>query len=296
VKYGKLLVPLDGSKTAEQSLPYVRLFADLYPMPIELLTVNDDATNLQFSSLALARDYLEWVAAQEFSAAPAVDKITAVGKPAEIIVERAKLDPCCLIFMTTHGYSGLKRWLLGSVASKVIHAAVNPLLLIRAAAARAEKGAPRLESVIVPLDGSAPAETALPHALELAHSMRLEVVLARAFELPATAYYRSDDCADAEVFLPTHQKVVAAAGREARAYLEAKVREIRASGVTRVRWEILQGAAADELIDLSRAVKNSLIAIATHGRSGVKRWALGSVTEKIVQQAESPMLIIRAPR
>jgi len=57
---------------------------------------------------------------------------------------------------------------------------------------------------------------------------------------------------------------------------------------------VLNGAAAEEIIKLARATSGSLIAMCTHGRSGVRRWLLGSVTEKVVNHAASPMLIIRA--
>jgi nucleotide-binding universal stress UspA family protein len=81
---------------------------------------------------------------------------------------------------------------------------------------------------------------------------------------------------------------------EAGAYLEAKVDELRQNGVEKVSSILLLGSGADEIIDLARTTPDNLIAMCTHGRSGVKRWALGSVTEKVVRHSGDPVLVVRA--
>ena len=287
----KVLVPLDGSKLAEQILPYARLLGEAYQSPVELLSIDDAETRAAFGpSGGRGGEYLKSIAGQ-FPATVKVDAVVERGRPADVIVQRAKLEPGCVIAMATRGRSGLKRWLLGSVAAKVVQAAENPLLLVRASgeAEATLKGF----SIIVPLDGSEFAESVLPIAVDLAKRIKTEIVLVRAYELPVTAYYRTDDYAEAKAFIPTRKELVAAMSREAREYLDAKIKEIRDGGFERIRSEIVEGPAAEQIIDLART-SGGLIAMCTHGRSGVKRWVLGSVTEKIVHHAASPMLIVRA--
>lgn len=291
----RVLVPLDGSPLAEQILPYARLLADVFKAPVELLTVDDAEASAPFKPAIGdgADDYLKTIAGQ-FPAPIGVSFTVELGRPAEVIVKRAMLDAGCVIAMVTHGRSGIKRWLLGSVAAKVAQATENPLLLVRATGQAEAKSKPSFNSIIVPLDGSVVAESVLPTVLEWAQSMRAEVVLARAYELPTTAYYRADGASGAEAFIPSFEELVAAMSREAREYLDAKVKELRAQGCARVRVAILAGPAAEQIIDVARNTPESLIAICTHGRSGVRRWMLGGVTDKVVHHAENPVLILRA--
>jgi nucleotide-binding universal stress UspA family protein len=289
----KILVPLDGSQLAEQILPYAHRLGEVFKAPVELLSVADSQARAPFKPSGGDEDYLKTVAGQ-FPATVKVNATVELGNPAEVIVKRAKLDPGCLIAMVTHGFSGIKRWLLGSVATKVIHAAENPLLLVRAGGRAEAKSTVRFDFIIVPLDGSKLAESVLPAVLDFARSMESEVVLAGAYQLPATAYYRADDASGAEAFIPSYEELVAAMSRETREYLDAKVNELRGQGLPRVRAEILEGPAAEQIIDLARNTAGSLIAMCTHGRSGLRRWLLGSVTEKVVRHAQSPILILRA--
>ena len=114
-----------------------------------------------------------------------VTTAAAIGKPAEVIVDHAKGDPACLIAMATHGLSGPRRWLIGSVASKVIQSAANPLLLIRPIEGPDSLAPVRLDTVFVPLDGSGLAEKTLPHVCALAKTIEARVQLMRVYTLPA---------------------------------------------------------------------------------------------------------------
>jgi nucleotide-binding universal stress UspA family protein len=291
----KILVPLDGSKLAEQILPYARLLAQVYSAPVELLSVDGFEGGTPFSSSAGAMTHLKKISVECFPTSLHVDAVIERGNPAEVIVDRAKQSPGCLIAMATHGRSGVKRLLLGSTASKVVQASAGPLLLVRAAEMSQEPERANIQAVIVPLDGSEVAETMLPPATDVAKSLNAELVLARAFQVPPTAYYRTEDVPPvAEPFIPTYDDLVADEIRESQEYLGAKAKEARSRGVDKVRTEVLNGPAAEEIVKLARITEGSLIAICTHGRSGVRRWLLGSVTEKVVQLAESPILIVRA--
>ena len=210
-------------------------------------------------------------------------------KPDQIIIEKAARDKGTLIGMATRGRSGIHRWLMGSVAEKVLRGATNPLLLVRGDEEGKSDGAATLKSIIVPLDGSKLAETALPRAVDLAKKLGLEIVLTRAYQIPLSAYAGADTA-----YIPNQDAFLTAVRGEASAYLEAKVNEIRGNGIEKVSFVLLVGSGADEIIDLARSTPDNLIAMCTHGRSGVKRWALGSVTEKVVRHSGDPVLVVRA--
>ena len=191
--------------------------------------------------------------------------------------------------MATRGRSGIHRWLMGSVAEKVLRGATNPLLLVRGDEEGKSDGVATLKSIVVPLDGSKLAEIALPRAVDLAKKLGLEIVLTRAYQIPLSNYGVAD-----AAYIPNPNALMNVVKEEAGAYLETKVNELRQNGVEKVSSILLLGSGADEIIDLARTTPDNLIAMCTHGRSGVKRWALGSVTEKVVRHSGDPVLVVRA--
>jgi nucleotide-binding universal stress UspA family protein len=82
--------------------------------------------------------------------------------------------------------------------------------------------------------------------------------------------------------------------REATTYLDGKVDALRAEGLARVVATAIEGDAASEIIDIARKTPSNMIAMSSHGRSGVGRWLLGSVAEKVIQHSQDPVLVIRA--
>lgn len=100
-----------------------------------------------------------------------------------MIIDKAAADPVTLIDMATHGYSGIKRWLLGSVSEKALRGARNHLLLVRATEQPRPGRRSNSKNRVVPLDGSALAEKAMPPVVELAKHVKLEVILFRASTL-----------------------------------------------------------------------------------------------------------------
>jgi len=282
--YSKILVPLDGSKLAEQVLPYAQMLAGAFGAALTLLQVTDPDARLPFTLSQSAGDYLKYTASG-LSPLP-VGVLEKIGKPAEVIVDLAKTDADGLIAMVTHGVTGPRRWILGSVASKVVQSAENPILLIRAA--QAAPTSPTFKRVIVPLDGSGVAERALPHARMLAGKLNLELVLVRTYSLPPDIYLVADGVIG-QGPAPYRENL----HDESEKYLDGKVAGLRADGFASVSAHVTEGDPASEIVDLASAPQ-SLIAMATHGRSGVSRWALGSVAEKIIQHSRAPVLLIRA--
>ena len=297
--YKKILVALDGSQPSEGILPYARSFSKTFKIPVELLQVIDPqalmpsvaARHGRYNDVMTAErkyssDYLERVATS-FLEPSSVNYSVEIGRPAEVIVDRAAAQAGTLIAMTTHGRSGITRWLLGSVAEKVLHAATNHLLLVRATERTKSREAAALKRIVVPLDGSELAEMAIPHALELAGKMDLEIVLLRAYALPVPAY-------TAEDYAPDLGELWEQMKKEAREYLEKKVDQLQKEGLRKVSTVLLEGYAAEKIINLARERPECLVAMCTHGRSGVGRWVLGSVTDRVVRHSEEPVLVIRA--
>jgi nucleotide-binding universal stress UspA family protein len=296
-----MLIPLDGSQTAEQVLPYARFLAGKRKNPVELMGIIDIAAIATHISEARGR-YLDTLVAESERASEEYLKEVAKsfhginvkctvlkGSPADVIIERAQSDKNTLVAMATHGRSGVERWLLGSVAEKVLRALTNPLLLVRAGKGGKSEGETSLKSVIVPLDGSPLAETVLPCVVELGKALNFEVILLRAYAVPYQVYGTAED-----YYLSNYDELLAQLKDEAVTYLEKKVGELKSQGLSRVSFVAPEGLGADEIISLGRKTPDNLIAMCTHGRSGVKRWVLGSVTEKVVRHSGDPVLVIRA--
>jgi nucleotide-binding universal stress UspA family protein len=286
--YKNILVPLDGSILSEGVLPYVRSMARAIHVPVELLRVNDPV-----QATVQVGEYLEKIAAS-FSGITDVKCTVELGNPADMIVDRAAAQPDTLIAMATHGYSGAQRWLLGSVAEKVLHAAANPLLLVRPAGGDTS-GEARWKTVLVPLDGSELAEKVLPTITDLTACLKLETILVHVL---VRVYFGSPD-AFLPMFganIPNQNELWAQASSEASHYLTEKVKQLRAQGLPDVSSVLIEGSAegpAAAIIDLARKTSDNLVIMSTHGRSGIGRWLLGSVTERVVRHSNDPVLVIR---
>lgn len=298
--YTKMVVPVDGSRMSEAILPYARSFVDALNIPVELVQVMDPDLIRVLSDPAQGRfvdivegdmirnsmAYLEGLA-RSFPNGSIVRCSALIGKPAEVIVEKGGADRGTLIAMATRGHSGVRRWVLGSVADKVLHATTNPLLLVSATDEGKSAGEASLKTVLVPLDGSLLAELVLSHATALAKKMDLGVVLVRVFSALGAAYI-------GEGYTPNLDRLTDYLRQEARDYLKGVVERLRAEGLERVSQVLLEGDAAEEIIDFARKTPVNFVAMCTHGRSGIGRWMLGSVTDRVVRHSGDPVLVIRA--
>jgi len=140
------------------------------------------------------------------------------------------------------------------------------------------------------LDGSELAERVLPAVTELAQKLDLEVILMRAYAIPYGAYSAGEGFYD-----PVHlETLLTMVKQEAFEYLETKVAELQRQGLSKVSFVAKEGLSADEIIKLARETPANLVAMSSHGRSGVKRLVLGSVTETVVRHSGDPVLVLRA--
>ena len=298
--YTRILIPLDGSKTAEKVLPYARYLAGSFKIPVELFAVFDiaemaaqmSAEKAQFLDTMVedgvrhSTVYLRGVAST-FADAD-VKCMVEKGQAADAIIERGGADTAMLITMATHGRSGVNRFLLGSIAEKVLRGTANALLLVRATEEAKSAGEAALKSIIVPLDGSELAESVLPMVAGLAEKLDLEIQLFRAYHIPYNALAGDDG-----FYVGNYEALIVGVREEASEYLDKKVTELKKLGVAKVSCVTKEGSAGDEIIVLERETAGGLIAMCSHGRSGVKRWALGSVAEIVVRHSGGPVLITR---
>jgi nucleotide-binding universal stress UspA family protein len=313
-----MLVPLDGSELSEVVFPYAKELAGRLGLDVILLHVHSPEEG---GAVPLHRAYIEHKAelikqkSQEVqekvgsgSVGPAI-KVRgelAVGHPAEEILRFAGENDIDLILMATHGRSGIRRWVMGSVADKVLRAAKVPVWLVRAGIPEGivyDKWPQR--TILVPLDGSELAETVLPHVEALAKQRGaelVEVVLLSVCEPSgASGYYPPSARFETEkgaVHVMPRDFARAQATRQkmlAKQYLTGVEKRLKDAGL-RVRSELRVGDAANEIIDYASNSPFNLIVMATHARSGFSRWAYGSVTTKVLQGVSSPMFLVRTGR
>src|SRR5262247_1488309 len=268
--FTRVLIPLDGSKLAEDVLPYARVLAGALNLRIELLSVVDSMDFARTTHAGHVRDfdplieattqegkrYLEGTA-RSFGGTE-VSYSVERGLADQIIIEKAARDKGTLIAMATRGRSGIHRWLMGSVAEKVLRGATNPLLLVRGDEEGKSDGEATLKSIVVPLDGSRMAETVLPRAIEIAKKLNLEIVLTRAYQIPLAAYGGTD-----AIYLPEIDTLLTQLREETGAYLKAKVNELHQNGIDKVSSILSVGSGADEIIELARGTPDNLIAMCT---------------------------------
>ncbi len=142
--YKRILLPLDGSALAEQALPHAIAQAERFQAELVLLRVIEPLPRVgggmsqatferaEGEMKAWAQGYLEDLAASVKEQGIPVQVVTMMGHPHKAIVRFAETNQVDLIVISTRGHSGLSRWLMGSVADRVLRGAKVPVLLVRA--------------------------------------------------------------------------------------------------------------------------------------------------------------------
>ena len=315
--FRQILIPLDGSACAEQVLPAATQLAHASGGSLTLLTVVDFAHEVASYPLAgpvlppgtverefaAARSYQEQVAHRDDLVGIPLEKRVEPGNPAATILSYAHQHPIDLIVMASHGYTGVKRWLLGSVAEKIARHAPVPVFVIR------EEGSlhthlrvdeTRAVRALVPLDTSVRALDAIPPAAELVAALASpgpgQLHLTHILVAPEGA-----NRAKQEALLREAGRHLEAIGQSIRDGLVANVgpelslafswtvspdREI-AEGIVRIAECGEWGANAEQV------ERCDLIAMATHGWTGIHRQAVGSTTERVLHTTTLPLLIVR---
>lgn len=322
----KILVPLDGSTFSEAVLPSAVQLAAGMDAEVHLVTVvepprtksnwlealswADESTGeLGLAGVAMprtpadsgrdgegataerelqaAREYLGRVA-ERFPSGSVKTKAVSAETPVEALMAFCKEEGINLVAMSTHGRSGLGRWVYGSTADKLVQSTTVPLLLLRPKdngdAAPTEV---LISTLVVPLDGSELAELSLPYVEDMARKLKLSVSLVRVTPTPTLAFPGSETYAyDAQMYMDME--------KASEVYLHEKRRELRDKGLE-VECTLKTGHAATHIIDHAESIEGGLIVMTTHGRSGVGRWIMGSVADRVLRASAAPVLLLRSP-
>ena len=276
--FQQIMVPLDGSELAERALPCAERLGVATGATLHLVHVVELAPPLTwpFAPAYLPGSVYDDVVAQETQQATAYldkmrERVAAGGVPvrteqmvgyaAATLLDYERDAGIDLVVMCSHGRTGLARFALGSVAERLLHHGTAPVLLVR------PFGDPvTLEHAVVPLDGSERAEEALRVVDHLAGCVVHEVTLLR---------------------------VVGAAeeGPEAERYLDEVAQRLAQEHLACSR-RVTQGDPAEAIIDVAGTDK--LVVMVTRGRSGLARWALGSVADRVAHGGVAAVLLVRA--
>lgn len=212
-----------------------------------------------------------------------------MGRPDEVIVDHAREIDADIVAMATHRGSAITRGLLGSITDRVLRSSHIPVMAVHPESVTAFTGAMgQPEEVVVPLDGSERAAGVADLAVEIAKACNSEVVFFRAVQYPYygvsavdAAYYHTD-------YGISYQR------READEYMAPFIEKATAKGV-KARALVTTGSAASRIIDEAKTMSRPLIVMSTRGATGLKRWALGSVADKVVRSSGLPVLIVPPP-
>jgi nucleotide-binding universal stress UspA family protein len=294
IRYNKLLVPLDGSPLAEHVLQHLAWVAT--PAATELILVSAletwryamAGTEFAWSDIltSLRSGAEEYLTAQRQQLQQAGYRVTThvvEGDAAQVILDLAETSGADGIAMSTHGRSGFARWTLGSVAERVLHGAHIPVLLVRATT---EAHSHKLQTILLPLDGSAVAEQALPEAQALAHQNDAKILLLQVIQKldeGSQHLFFKDEAAAKATFAEWRA--------QAETYLAGVAQRLEAAGVAS-SYRVIIDSPARAICTLTKDNGVDLVVMGTHGRTGVRRWVYGSVASQVLHGASCPLLLV----
>ncbi|MFN2252693.1 MAG: universal stress protein [Candidatus Promineifilaceae bacterium] len=289
--FSRILVPLDGSALAESALSLAEQFIEGSEGRLILLRVVPYFTVLAADPLLyeemnrLGEDealaYLRSIR-NDLPDPGKADIVCQVGSAADSILQYSMENDVDLIVMSSHGRSGINRWVYGSVAERIMSQAPCPTLIINARQS-SQEGAP--SKILVPLDGSGLAEQALHPALDLAQLLDAELYL---LSVTTSGELRIETASEAGAFADIENGEVV----KAKDYLQDLAENLDYQKVN-YDVEIASGSVAEAIMDYAAENGMELIIMSSHGRTGLKRWVYGSVAEKVLRGACCATMIVR---
>jgi nucleotide-binding universal stress UspA family protein len=297
-----ILVPLDGSRFAEQALPLAERLARSSSACLRLALVHTPSASwdpgVEFSLFDPEMEqqlrerelnYLESLAGRLMNGGGLhVECALLTGSVAEALEDYVERTGTDLVLMTSHGRGGIGRLVLGNVADQLVLRLDVPVLVIRPEEKKAAARQPEIQRILVPLDGSPVAETVLEEAKAFARLTGAELILASIVQ-PIPVLLPPFVWPPVQVTeSPVHRVL------EARHYLEKMKGRLRKEGFkvqTRVRCS---PKVAREILEIAREQRCNLITMATHGAGGLDRLMLGSVADQVVRHSDLPVLVLRS--
>jgi nucleotide-binding universal stress UspA family protein len=299
--YRTLLVPIDGSADSARVFPVAAALARRTGARLHLALVHDPSAFIPFVPGEVSVPVYDAEVEQEFRRRDtrlleeAVASLEREGVSAEgtllegtvveALVEHARAIGAELVVMATHGHGGFTRLRLGSVATAFLHHTPVPVFLVRSTPEAASAGMPT-GPLVVTLDGSPFAEAILPHARALAEATGMPMALMGVVvphAVPMAPF-------GAEALLADPSVLEAEEGAMAQ-YLQRMASHCPAGTTVHAVTDM---AVARAIIDEATRQRAGALAIATHGRGGLKRLVLGSVADEVLTHATFPMLVYRA--
>ena len=262
----KILTALDGSKTSESVLPYLETLLASQDADITLVKVSSGSNPGRIQE---TYSYLNRVAAGLRAKGAVVDTRVLIGNPAPSLVDLAVRGRYSLILMCSRGKAGLKRILLGSVAEDVLRRSPIPVLIVHPLAKSG--GKVRIKRIVVPLDGSNRSGSILPHVAPLAKATGARILFLTTVEPHAKETYPVDVLAR---------------------NLFREQKRLHKQGIP-TELAIRYGDPVVEILSFGDVQNADLVALSTHGRSGVERALYGSVAESVLRKGQLPLLILR---
>jgi len=286
--YERILVPLDGSKFAEQVFPPVAELARAFGSEVVLVEVCEPEESEYGQACRLyINNEAEQLRNNMAGSAASVRTTVLEGKAAEQILVYAEKNDISLIIISSHGRSGIAPWSLGGTASRVLHRVGVPLIIVRAKETPEESDKVGLFSrILVPLDGSERGATVLPYVVELTKKLESQVTLLQVIE-PGKHVHTIGGLD----YIPYKDRDIDKVKTSAQRYLDEVSSKFTKTKAT-VRSEVRVGDSAREIIKLATEKGYSLIAMSSHGYSGIEAWVHGSVTGKILQVSKQSFMFV----
>lgn len=283
--FQSVIVPLDGSRLAEAAILYgAALAARLGASSLTLLhVVTQDATA---DEEAAARRYLDERARAVSAAGFQAQTSIRLGKPEAQIVAAAEAATEPVIVLAAEAHGGLSGLFHEDLAAHLVHHGRVPVLVVRAAPETIA-----IDAVMVPLDGSAFAESALPYGQALARAFGAELHLVRvAATTQVYGLMGTDPLAPASAGALT--EITDEMSEEARAFVAREAERVSGAGY-RVTGQALIGDPAGQLLAYARERGIDLIVMSTHGQGGLMRALFGSVAQQVLRETPVPVLLIQ---
>jgi nucleotide-binding universal stress UspA family protein len=209
------------------------------------------------------------------------------GEPAGQVIDYSRRERVDLVIIVSHGHSGIMPWAMGSTANKIVHEAPVPVLLLRAAAVKKRGPASIFAKMLLPLDGSTAGETALPYVLEIAAKLKSKVTLLSVVESAQRVH-----TIGGLDYIRFPEQQVHKMEHDLSAYLDGAVKRFRDRGVE-ARAELKAGHPAEEIIKRAKMAGARLVAMSSHGKSGLREWVFGSVSNKVLHSGQTHLLLVK---